>query len=262
MPASPQSTLSGRVYLVGAGPGDPGLLTLKALRVLRCADVVLHDELVAAAILELLPPAARVLNVGKRCGGRSTPQSAIHELMIDFARSGACVVRLKAGDPLIFGRAQEEIAALRTAGVPLEIIPGVTAALGAAAALQVPLTARGTAPGVAFVTYQRIPGAPPVDWRPLIAANLTIVIYMPGHDYVAIAADLRNAGLGPDIACAVVSRASAPEQRVLTTDLGRLAALQPLPGPSLLIIGEVARGDRTVLPIEFAVAAEPTMAPF
>ncbi len=236
---------SGRVYLVGAGPGDPELLTLKAVRVLQTADIVLHDELVSAAILALISPHARVHNVGKRCGRRSTLQQEINDLMVENALSGATVVRLKGGDPQVFGHAWEEIATLRAAGVEFDIVPGITAALASAAAAQVPLTARSLAPGVVFVTYRRAPSAPEIRWKELLASNLTIVVYMPGENYGTVATELRNAGLGGETPCAVVSRASTPEETVQFTNVHGLALTAALAPPALLIIGEVARLDKT-----------------
>jgi uroporphyrin-III C-methyltransferase len=233
--------VTGRVYLVGAGPGDPDLLTVKALRLLRAADVILHDELVPPAILRLASPAALLCNVGKRCGAHGISQQRIIDLMLEFARAKRAVVRLKGGDPQVFGRAWEEITALRAAGIPFEIVPGITAALGAAAAAEIPLTARCIAPGIALVTYHRSVEATPLPWQHLIASNLTIAMYMPGENYDDVAVELRTAGLGGQTPCAVISRAALPEQRVLLTTLDRLGDASPMPAPTLLIIGEVAR---------------------
>ncbi len=236
--------MTGRVYLVGAGPGDPELLTIKALKVLRSADVILHDELISPAILKLAPRTACVHNVGKRCGRPGISQSASNQTMLEYARAGFTVVRLKGGDPQIFGRACEEIAALRAAGIAFEIIPGVTAALGAAAAAQIPLTARGTTPGVAFVTYRRVAEGAAIRWGKLIASNLTIVVYMPGDSYDDIVTDLSSAGLGGQTPCAVISCAATPKQAIHLMRLDRLRHLPALPAPTLLIIGEVARIHR------------------
>jgi uroporphyrin-III C-methyltransferase len=233
--------MSGRVYLVGAGPGDPELLTVKALNLIRMADVVLHDELVPGAILQLVSPSARLCNVGKRCGAHGVSQEWIDELIVESARAGLTVVRLKGGDPQVFGRALEEMAALRAAGVPFEIVPGITAALGAAAAAEIPLTARCIAPGIALVTYHRSAEGAPVRWQHLIASNLTIAVYMPGENYGDIAAELQSAGLNGETPCAVISCASMPEQKVLLTTLDRLSDTPPIAAPTLLIIGEVAR---------------------
>ncbi len=233
--------MTGRVYLVGAGPGDPELLTIKAQKVLRSADVVLHDELVSPAILKLAPRTACVHNVGKRCGRPGISQAASNQTMLEYARAGLTVVRLKGGDPQIFGRACEEIAALRAAGVAFEIIPGVTAALGAAAAAQIPLTLRGTTPGVAFVTYRRVGEGAAIRWRELIASNLTIVVYMPGDSYDDIVTDLSSAGLSCQTPCAAISCASTPEEAIHLMTIDRLRHHRALPAPTLLIIGEVAR---------------------
>ena len=233
--------MTGRVYLVGAGPGDPELLTIKALKALRSADVILHDELVSPALLKLAPRTACVHNVGKRCGRPGIPQAASNQTMLGYARAGFTVVRLKGGDPQIFGRACEEIAALRAAGIAFEIIPGVTAALGAAAAAQIPLTARSTTPGVAFVTYCRVAEGAAIRWRELIASNLTIVVYMPGGSYEDIVTDLSSAGLGCQTPCAAISCASTPEQAIHLMSLDHIRHLPALPAPTLLIIGDVAR---------------------
>jgi uroporphyrin-III C-methyltransferase len=232
--------LTGRVYLVGAGPGDPELLTVKALRVLGAADVVLHDDLVSPEILALVPARACVHNVGKRRGPKIIRQQAIHELMVGYAWAGYTVVRLKGGDPLIFGRAGEEIAALRAANISFEVVPGVTAALGAAAAAQIALTERHVAPALALVTYGRAAGEPPMNWSGLIASGATLAIYMPGDDYKKISGDLREAGLDRDTPCVLISRATTPAEQVQTTTLEQLAEVPPLPSPTLMMIGAVA----------------------
>jgi uroporphyrin-III C-methyltransferase len=233
--------MSGRVYLVGAGPGDPELLTLKALRILRSADVVLHDDLVPPEILQLLPPTVRVHNVGKRCGVKMMRQQEVSAMMVGYARSGLAVVRLKGGDPMIFGRAGEEIAALRAANISFEIVPGVTAAIGAAAAAEITLTQRHVAPAVALVTYTRAGGVPATNWRAILASGATVAVYMPGDDYGSISRDLRGAGLDPESACLLVSCATTPAEQIRTTTLERLADMPPLPSPTLLVVGPVAR---------------------
>jgi len=233
--------MMGRVYLVGAGPGDPELLTVKALRILRLADVVLHDELVPQAILELASSTARICNVGKRCGAPGISQQRINGLMVTSARTGLTVIRLKGGDPQVFGRAWEEIAALRAAGISFEIVPGITAAIAAAAAAQIPLTARSIAPGIALVSYHRSAESAPVPWQQLIASNLTIAVYMPGERYGDIAAELRSAGLSGQTPCAAISCVSLPEQTIRLVTLDRLGDTPPTPAPTLLIIGEVTR---------------------
>ncbi len=184
--------MTGKVYLVGAGPGDPELLTLKAARVLKHADVVLHDELVGKEILRLAPAHADIRNVGKRCGKKSISQEEINFLMVTLAASGLQVVRLKGGDPLIFGRIGEEIAALRKANIEFEIVPGITAALGAASTVQIPLTHRQSSHALVFLAGHTASEADPTNWRALVSLGATVVIYMPGHDYSNIAHKLRS----------------------------------------------------------------------
>src|SRR6267378_3596299 len=183
--------MPGKVYLVGAGPGDPELLTRKAWRVLQSADVVLHDDLVSEEILRVLPRTAQVVNVGKRCGEKGISQFEINERMVSLARSGNIVARLKNGDPLLFGRAGEEMEALRQAGTEFEVIPGVTAALGAAAAAQISLTDRRHASRVVFVTAHRAGGTGLTNERQ-IANDTTYVIYMPGNRYTELVGKLRQ----------------------------------------------------------------------
>lgn len=232
--------MRGHVYLVGAGPGDPELLTLKALRILGLADAVLHDELVSPAVLALIRPAAHVVNVGKRCDLKRVSQEQINALMVAYASAGQTVVRLKGGDPMIFGRAEQEITALRSAGIRFEVVPGITAALGAAAAAQVPLTQRHVSPALLFVTYSRASGQPPLNWRGLTASGATIVIYMPGGEYGSISAELCAAGLNAGTPCVIVSRASRSNQSMLAATVEQLPAIAALPAPALLIVGSVA----------------------
>jgi uroporphyrin-III C-methyltransferase len=232
--------VSGHVYIVGAGPGDPELLTMKAFRVLCEADVILHDELVTPQILLLAPEHAVLLNVGKRCGRKSTSQKEINSTMIAHAQAGLTVVRLKGGDPLIFGRAAEEILALRAANVPFEIVPGITAALGAAASSHVPLSQRHIAPAITFVTYSRAGAELPVNWRCIIQSGATIALYMPGDDYKSIADDLRGAGLGAETPCLLVSRATSLHEQIESCSLQQLATMPVLPAPTLMVIGCVA----------------------
>jgi uroporphyrin-III C-methyltransferase/precorrin-2 dehydrogenase/sirohydrochlorin ferrochelatase len=234
---------TGKVYFVGAGPGDPELLTRKAHRILSQAEVVLHDALVAPEIL-LLPPAdALILDVGKRCGQRSTAQEEIHALLIEQARAGRSVVRLQGGDPLIFGRAGEEIAALREADITFEIVPGVTAASAAAAAAQVALTDRRRASRLIFLSAHRRAGQFDAAWKSLPTSDATLAIYMPGHDYESIARELLSAGLAPETPCLIVSQASTAEQKVLRAELASLAEAQEMPAPALLLVGEVTREE-------------------
>jgi uroporphyrin-III C-methyltransferase len=242
-----------KVYLVGAGPGDPELLTRKAWRILQSADVVLHDDLVSQEILSILPPTAQVVNVGKRCGAKSISQSEINALMVQFAREGKIVARLKSGDPLLFGRAGEEIEALRRAGIDFEIVPGVTAALGAAASAQISLTDRRHASRVVFVTAHREGGTGLTNERH-VAADTTYVIYMPGSRYAELAAELQAAGIGAEIPCIVISRATTEDETIFRTTLGRLADSPIAASPSLIVVGAVAAGatDTNVRNDEFS----------
>jgi uroporphyrin-III C-methyltransferase len=233
--------MKGKVFLVGAGPGDPELLTVKAQRLLQTADAVLHDELVSPEILKLIPSTAQVHNVGKRCGVKKISQEEINFLMVGLADSGMQVVRLKSGDPMIFGRAGEEIEALRKANVPFEIVAGVTSALGAAAAAQIPLTHRHEASAVVFITAHQASNSEAADWSRLASSGATLVIYMPGHHYANLAAKLTSAGLASDTPCAIVSRATAPDQRGFLTNLGQLQHSPRLAAPTLLVVGEVVR---------------------
>ena len=234
--------MAGKVYLVGAGPGDPDLLTVKAVKALAVADVVLHDDLVPPAILAHVGQKAAVFSVGKRCGKKSVSQHEINTLMIDYARAGFTVVRLQGGDPLIFGRAGEEIRALAEAGVDFEIVPGVTAALGAAAAVGIALTERRVASSVVFLTAHHCrAGAtnPWPGWPSSISSETTLVVYMPGDDNPRLGSELASRGLMPETPCLIVSGASTPaEQRYLTT-LAELPQAPSLPSPKLLIVGAV-----------------------
>lgn len=246
--------MKGNVYLVGAGPGDPELLTLKALRVLKNADAVLHDDLVAPEILKLIPLTAQVHNVGKRCGKKNILQEEINFLMAALADSGLRVVRLKSGDPLIFGRAGEEIESLRRANIPFEIVPGVTSAMGAAAATQIPLTHRRASSALVFFTAHQAEGSEGANWVKLAGSGATLVIYMPGQNYSAVAAKLKIAGLGADTPCAVISRATTPLQRTHRSTLAELHRSPKLAAPTLLVVGEVVRfADPVVLANQFGM---------
>ena len=195
----------GVVYLVGAGPGDPELLTVRAVRLLESADVVLHDDLVPAEVLALVHRHALVTSVGKRCGRPRITQAGIHALMVESARAGQSVVRLKSGDPLVFGRAGEEIAALRAACVRFEVVPGVTAAFAAGAALGLPLTDRKSASKLIFCTGHHADGkdSAPI-WGGPLPEDATLVVYMPGRDLGRIARELRAAGLTEDVGCCAI----------------------------------------------------------
>jgi len=233
--------MAGKVYLVGAGPGDPELLTLKAIRVLKAADVVLHDELVATEILALVPSTAQVHNVGKRCGRKSATQAEINALLVNYGLLGLQVVRLKGGDPLIFGRGGEEIEALRNANLDVEVIPGVTAALGAAAAAQIPLTHRRLSSSLIFITNHHSSAATTTDWPASISPTATVVVYMPGYAYAATARQLVAVGLKASTPCAIISQATRPEERVYKTTIEKLSSAPRLPAPTLLVVGEVVR---------------------
>lgn len=228
---------AGKVYLIGAGPGDPELLTLKALRILGQADVVLHDDLLTPEILELIPSAARVECVGKRHGVRQMTQEEINKRLLAYAAAGETVVRLKGGDGTIFGRASEEMGALRAANIPFTIVPGVTAASGAAAAAGVSLTDRRLGSALVFLTAQRCKGNPPPNWKALADLGGAAAIYMPGGHEADLARQLIEAGLPPETSCIVVARATRPDEQVIETTLGGLPAIPPLPAPALLLIG-------------------------
>ncbi len=240
------TTPSFPIDLVGAGPGDPELLTVKALKRLQAADVVLVDDLVDARVLALLQPHTRVLKVGKRGGCVSTEQRFIHELMIREARSGARVVRLKGGDPFVFGRGGEEVDALRAAGLEVEIVNGLTAGLAGPASIGIPVTDRRCTPGVALVTGHSAEGsgdggrAP--DWAALARSGLTLVIYMGVARCADIVAQLRAAGMRGDMPAAVISAAHTERQREALTTLDELVETirtQGLGSPAILVIGEV-----------------------
>ncbi len=234
--------IAGTVYLVGAGPGDPELLTVKAVRLLESADVILHDDLVPSAILDMAPPHAMAQNVGKRCGAKNITQEEINALMIDHAQAGRSVVRLKSGDPLLFGRAGEELGALAEAGVPVEIVPGVSAAFAAAAAIGQSLTDREWASHVVLSTGHHAQSHNR-EALPAMEAG-TRVVYMPGRDMTLLAEEWLAEGLPFDFPCAVVSRAAQPDQQVLHTTLGELGRLEPATAPSILIAGWAVREPR------------------
>jgi len=239
---------TGKVFLVGAGPGDPELLTLKAAKVLRSADVVLHDELVSSEILRLIPSRARLINVGKRCGKKSTPQSQINRLLLENALLGLQVVRLKGGDPFIFGRGGEELEALRAAGIQVEVVPGITAALGASATVQVPLTHREVSSTLILVTGSSKQSNHVANWPDRLPSNSTVVVYMPGHDLQALQQRLLASGVAPNVPCAIISGATSESEQVHITTVSSLFAAPRLLAPKLLVIGEVVRfADRSRL---------------
>lgn len=237
--------MNGKVYLVGAGPGDPELLTLKAARILANADVVLHDSLVSQEILKLVSPGAEVIHVGKRYGKKLLTQEEINSVLVHYARTHGTVVRLKGGDPLIFGRAAEEIDALHAAGIPFEVVPGITAALAAAAGAGISLTDRRSASQVLFTTAHRQTGKAAWNWKN-VDRNTTFIVYMPGNDYVQLGENLMTAGLEGDTPCAVVSSASLKDQSCRWTTVACLGNDQALPAPALVIVGRVARSPLTM----------------
>ncbi len=244
-PQHPAQPVQGKVWLVGAGPGDPELLTLKAVRVMGQATLILVDDLVNSAVLVHASPGARIVQVGKRGGCKSTPQAFIDRLMVTEALGGEQVVRLKGGDPFLFGRGGEEVEALEAAGVAVEVVNGITAGLAAATALCTPLTHRDHAHGVVFITGHAKPGDSGVDWAALAKtaaqARLSVVIYMGVSGVANICAGLLH-GLNPETPVAVVQSASLPEQRELHTTLGELAhelASHDFASPSVLLIGDV-----------------------
>jgi uroporphyrin-III C-methyltransferase len=229
----------GKVYLIGAGPGDPELLTMKAARVLAQAHIVLHDSLVSREVLAGISSGAEVIDVGKRCGRKLLTQDEINALLVSYAVSHEVVVRLKGGDPSIFGRAGEELEALRRAKVEFEVVPGVTAALGAAAAAGISLTDRRVASKVLLTTFSRKPDTNAIDWGCLTPAT-TLVLYMPGPDYAEVSRRLLGAGLPSDLPCVIVSGASGMHQQVRWSSVGALSTEEKLPAPALMIVGRVA----------------------
>lgn len=242
-------TRQGSIYLVGAGPGDPDLLTVRAARILASAEVVVHDGLVDPAILKLAPASARLISVAKSRARHTMPQSEINALLIRLAQAGQRVVRLKGGDPLIFGRGGEEAEAARRAGIAVEIVPGISAANGAAAAAQIALTHRDAASIVSFVAGQ-CKGLAEQDWAGLAGKGRTLVIYMGITTATQIAEKLMTDGLAPDMPVAVIENGTRPEMRVLRgllAGLPQLIAEEAVVSPALIVIGEVtAREDASV----------------
>ena len=238
---------SGVVYLVGAGPGDPGLLTLRAADLLRTADVILPDDLVSDDVLALASPTALIIPVGKRCGQPRITQAGIHDLMLHHAQAGNSVLRLKSGDPLVFGRIGEEMAALRAANIRFEIVPGISAAFAAAAAFQVPLTDRTHASRLILATAHHAAGkvdlARPWEssWTGTFPDDATLVLYMPGRDFVTLSGDLIRSGIPPQTPCLAVSKATRPDQHVCVTTVAGLVTAQVGLAPVLLLIGQATQ---------------------
>ena len=253
---------AGRCTLVGAGPGDPELLTLKALKAIEAATVLLVDDLVSDAVVAFARPDARIVYVGKRGGCKSTPQEFIEKLMVMAVREGENVVRLKGGDPFVFGRGGEEVEHLQAAGIEVEVVNGITAGLAAVTSLGVPLTHRQHAHGVVFVTGHAKPGDTGTDWRALAdtarKAKLTLVIYMGVSGAGRIQDELLS-GLDASTPVAVIQNATLPGQRHITTTLGTMAAAigeSGLASPSVIVVGDVVSGiaAATVSPAQFRVA--------
>jgi len=230
----------GKVFLIGAGPGDPELMTLKAARALRSADVVLIDELVSRGCLAHARSDARVVEVGKRGGCKSTPQAFIEKLLVLYSKE-KIVARLKGGDPFVFGRGAEELAVLQAAGVEVEVIPGITAGIGVPATLGIPVTHRAVARGVTFVTAHTRDGSEP-DWRSLARSGTTLVIYMGLRNFERIRQTL-VAQLGPDMPACIIENGTLATQRQAIATLGTLSS-EGFKGPALIVVGEVVRFAR------------------
>ena len=262
-----RKNLAGRVTLVGAGPGDPELLTIKALKALQAADVIVHDGLVSDEILDLAPVAARRINVAKRKSRHTLPQDDINQLLVALALEGLTVVRLKGGDPFLFGRGGEELTACREAGVDCSVIPGVTAALAASAGAGAPLTHRGSAQAVTFVTGHAAPqngemGEPDLDWVALARPNQTVVVYMGVSTAGLIAERLTGAGRATSTPALVVENASRPDERRILTTLGQLAvAAEGLKGPALLMVGEAMAMAQIAIPEDLGLTQDAVVPP-
>jgi len=236
--------VAGRVAIVGAGPGDPELLTLRALRRIETADVVVHDRLVDARVLDHARADARRIYVGKTRGCHALSQERINSLLVDLANEGLTVVRLKGGDPFVFGRGGEELAHLEAHGIATEIVPGVTAALGCAASAGIPVTHRDFAQAVTFVTgHAKADAEPDLDWIALARANHTLVVYMGVATAAKIAGHLADAGADPALPVAIVENGTRADERIVSGTLGTLGSLveqHAIKGPAVLIIGRVA----------------------
>jgi uroporphyrin-III C-methyltransferase/precorrin-2 dehydrogenase/sirohydrochlorin ferrochelatase len=251
----------GRVLLVGAGPGDPELLTIKAARALQEADVILYDRLVPEAVLEHARRDADRISVGKMAGGPSVPQEETNRLMAELAQAGKTVVRLKAGDPFVFGRGGEEQEYLQERGITVDVVPGITAAVGCAAEVGLPLTHRDHTQTVTFVTAHGRNGDPELDWRALVGLNGTLAIYMGVRQAAATQAKLLEAGMNAAMPVAIAQNGTQPGRRLVRGTLGSLAALvsdYAITGPAIIYVGETAAigmaGEESV-PYEFKTAA-------
>jgi uroporphyrin-III C-methyltransferase len=233
----------GVVYLVGAGPGDPELLTIRALRLLQTADVILPDDLVSDEVLGLVSPSALVIPVGKRCGQPRITQAGIHALMLEHAQAERSVVRLKSGDPLVFGRAGEEIDALSEAHIPFEIVPGITAAFAVAAELKTPLTDRTSASKLIFATAHHAKDKLELTpkWQGTFPPDATLVVYMPGRRFRQLADELIASGVPPETTCVAVSKASTSNEHIHRTTLQQIGDEAIGPAPVVLLIGQAIR---------------------
>jgi uroporphyrin-III C-methyltransferase len=234
--------MAGKVFLIGAGPGDADLITLKAVKALQVADVILIDDLVNRELLQHASK-ARVVEVGKRGGCKSTPQHFINRMMIALASQGQAVVRLKGGDPFLFGRGGEEMQALQQAGICVEIIPGITSGIAAPASIGIPVTHREFTHGVTFVTGHTQNGEKP-DWQALVAGGTTLVIYMGMKYLSAIVTDLLEAGMASDLPAAAIQQGTTQYQRQVLSTLAALPAAvkqEGLESPAIIVLGEVVR---------------------
>jgi uroporphyrin-III C-methyltransferase len=234
--------MAGKVFLIGAGPGDPDLITLKAVKALQTAEVILIDDLVNRALLAHAPE-ARVVEVGKRGGCKSTPQHFINRMMIALATQGQTVVRLKGGDPFLFGRGGEEMQAMQQAGISVEIVPGITSGIAAPASIGIPVTHREFTHGVTFVTGHTQNGEKP-DWQALVAGGTTLVIYMGMKYLSAIVTDLLEAGMASDLPAAAIQQGTTDQQRQVVSTLAALPAAvkqEGLESSAIIVLGEVVR---------------------
>ncbi len=234
-------TARGRVILVGAGPGDPGLLTVRAVAALQSADVVVHDGLIDQRVLDIAPPTALRISVAKSRARHTLPQEGINALIVAHVKTGAIVVRLKGGDPFIFGRGGEEVEAVRAAGLPVEVIPGVSAALGCAAEAMLPLTHRDYSSAVSFVAGQ-CKGLSEQDWSGLAGHGRTLVIYMGVATANDIADKLMADGVAPDMPVAVLEKGTLSGSRAMRTllaDLGAMVTREQVASPAIIVVGEV-----------------------
>jgi len=234
--------MAGKVFLIGAGPGDAELITLKAVKALQAADVILLDDLVNRELLQHAPQ-ARVIEVGKRGGCKSTPQLFINRMMVALAEQGQTVVRLKGGDPFMFGRGGEEMLALRSAGICVDVIPGISSGMAAPASIGIPVTHREYAHGVTFITGHTQEGSSP-DWKALAQSGTTLVIYMGMKHLATIVSDLISAGISADMPVAAIQHGTLPQQRQVISTLGMLPmAIQQegLTSPAIIVVGDVVR---------------------